>query len=161
MTHATFRRLLAGTALAALVSTVALAAGMDRRGAFRQAETMPEDLRAFRSALDRSPAATGPYFQDYMRQNDRVVQDMAYFRQQFVDQFSDQDLRDAYQSLEATGSIGRWRDLYFQGQPSFQREADNTRNSADVRARWRALLVQGERVLTAIDDLDSTLSRQD
>jgi hypothetical protein len=156
------RRLLASALLAAtLVSTAAFAAGMDRRGAFRQAETIPEDLSAFRTALNRSPAAAGPYFQDFMRQNDRVLQDLAGFRQMFLDQFSDEDLRLHFQSLEDTGSISRWRDLYFQGQPAFQTEADNARNSADVRARWRALIIQGERVITAIDGMDGTLSRQD
>ena len=145
-------------AACALASATALASGMARRTALTSSATLANELARFGEDLQENPYATGPYFQGFIATTNEAVGSMNELGQDFSDQASDVDLRDEYVSLEDHGVLSRWESAYQQGAPTFQREADNARNPSDVRAKWRELLIQGQKVRDVRRDLRTTLT---
>ena len=146
------------TLAAGLVATTALGDGMSRRTALATAGTLGSELSHFEEDLQDNPFATGPYFQGFIATTNEAALTINDFGQHFADQASDVDLRNEFQALEDHGVLNRWDSAYQQGAPTFQREADNARNAPDVRARWRELLLQGQKVRDVRRDLRTTLT---
>lgn len=150
------RKLILKVALLSLcLSSVSLAAGLDRRGTLVQNQTLTSRFTSYDQTLRNAPF-NGPYFQQFIQANAIAANDLNLTIQGYTNQDSDSDIKARFQSLIGSGSYLTWLQLFAQGEGTFNNEANNNSNTPVVRAKWRALLLEGQAIRFALQNLQNT-----
>ena len=139
------------------LSSVSLAAGLDRKGTLLQSQNLTTRFSNYDETLRTAPF-NGPYFQQFIQANVRAASDLQLTLQSYANQDSDIDLKQRFQSLIASGSYLTWLQLFEQGEATFYKEANNQNNPPIVRAKWRALLFDGQAIRFTLQNLQQSFN---